>query len=58
MVNSEIYYNQLQKKYSRRITLGLSRIKAALLKLNSPHLKLKNPINILGSDENLALFFH
>ena len=50
MVDTEVYYNQLQKKYSRRITLGLSRIKAALLKLNSPHLKLKNPINILGSD--------
>ena len=50
MVDTEVYYNQLQEKYSRRITLGLSRIKAALLKLNSPHLKLKNPINILGSD--------
>ena len=50
MVDTEVYYNQLQKRYSRRITLGLSRIKAALLKLNSPHLKLKNPINILGSD--------
>ena len=50
MVDTEVYYSQLQKRYSRRITLGLSRIKAALFKLNFPHLKLKNPINILGSD--------
>ena len=50
MVDTEVYYSQLQKRYSRRITLGLSRIKSALFKLNSPHLKLKNPINILGSD--------
>ena len=50
MVNSEIYYNQLQKKYSRSITLGLSRVKKALALLDNPHLKLKNPINIIGSD--------
>ena len=50
MVNSEIYYNQLQKKYSRSITLGLSRVKRALLLLDNPHLKLANPINIIGSD--------
>ena len=50
MVDTEVYYSQLQRRYSRRITLGLSRIKSALFKLNSPHLKLKNPINILGSD--------
>ena len=50
MINSEIYYNQLQKKYSRSITLGLSRIKKALSLLDSPHLKLANPINIIGSD--------
>ncbi len=50
MVNSEIYYNQLQKKYSRKITLGLSRITRALKLLGNPHLKLKNPINIIGSD--------
>ena len=50
MVNSEIYYNQLQKKYSRRITLGLSRVKKALSLLNNPHLKLIRPCNILGSD--------
>ena len=50
MVNSEIYYNQLQKKYSRRITLGLSRIKKALKLLANPEKKLKRPINIIGSD--------
>ena len=55
MVNSEIYYNQLQKKYSRSITLGLSRVKKALALLDNPHLKLKNPINIIGSTENLRL---
>ena len=50
MVNSEIYYNQLQKKYSRKITLGLSRIKKALKLLGNPEKNLKRPINILGSD--------
>ena len=50
MVNSEIYYNQLQKKYSRRITLGLSRIKKALKLLGNPESKLNRPINIIGSD--------
>ena len=50
MVNSEIYYNQLQKKYSRRITLGLFRIKKALKILGNPEKKLKRPINIIGSD--------
>ncbi|MDC3185487.1 hypothetical protein OA973_02990, partial [Candidatus Pelagibacter sp.] len=50
MTNSDIYYNYLQKKYSRKISLGLSRIKIALKKLKNPHLKLNNPINIIGSD--------
>ena len=50
MINSEIYYKNLQKKYSRSISLGLSRVKKALFLLNSPHLKLKRPINIIGSD--------
>jgi len=50
MFNSEIYYNQLQKKYSRKITLGLSRIKKALKLLGNPENKLKRPINIIGSD--------
>ena len=50
MINSQIYYNQLQKKYSRKITLGLSRIRKALLLLGSPELKLLQPCNIIGSD--------
>ena len=50
MLRSEIYYNSLQKKYSRKITLGLSRIKKALFLLGKPHLDLKQPCNILGSD--------
>ena len=50
MTSSDIYYNYLQKKYSRKISLGLSRIKIALKKLKNPHLKLNNPINIIGSD--------
>ena len=49
-IDSEIYYNQLQKKYSRKITLGLSRIKRALTLLGNPQHRLKNPINIIGSD--------
>ena len=50
MISSEIYYNQLQQKYSRKITLGLSRIQKALQLLKKPHLKLNQPCNILGSD--------
>ena len=42
--------HSLQKKYSRKITLGLSRIKKALFLLGNPHLDLKQPCNILGSD--------
>ena len=50
MINSEIYYKNLQKKYSRSISLGLFRVKRALRLLNNPHLKLKRPCNIIGSD--------
>ena len=50
MINSETYYKNLQKKYSRSISLGLFRIKRALKLLNNPHLKLKRPCNIIGSD--------
>ena len=63
MLKSEIYYNSLQKKYSRKITLGLSRIRKALKLLGSPELKLSKPCNILGSDgkystgKNLLMFF-
>jgi dihydrofolate synthase / folylpolyglutamate synthase len=50
MISSEIYYNQLQQKYSRKISLGLSRVQKALKLLKEPHLKLNNPCNIIGSD--------
>ena len=50
MINSEIYYKYLQKKYSRSISLGLFRVKRALRLLKNPHLKLKKPCNIIGSD--------
>jgi len=40
MINSETYYKNLQKKYSRSISLGLFRVKRALRLLNNPHLKL------------------
>ena len=50
MISSEIYYNNLQKKYSRRINLDRKRILKILDKLKFPHLNLKMPINIIGSD--------
>ena len=50
MINSEIYYKNLQKKYSRSISLGLSRIEKALKLMGNPHLSMKNCLNILGSD--------
>ena len=50
MINSEIYYRELQKKYSRSISLGLFRVKRALRLLNDPHLKIKRPCNTIGSD--------
>lgn len=50
MISSEIFYNQLQAKYTRRINLDRKRIFKVLKKLNFPHLNLKNPINIIGSD--------
>ena len=63
MISSEIYYNNLQKKYSRRINLDRKRILKVLDKLKFPHLNLKMPINIIGSDGkfttamNLISFF-
>ena len=47
MINSEIYYNHLQKKYTRSITLGTSRIKKALALINNPHEKFKTIIKLL-----------
>ena len=48
-------YSTLQKRYSRRINLNLSRIKKVLLKLDNPHLEVINPINILGSDGKMSV---
>ena len=50
MISSEIYYKNLQKKYSRRINLDRKRILKVLDKLKFPHLNLNNPINVIGSD--------
>ena len=50
MISSEIYYKNLQKKYSRRINLDRKRILKVLDKLKFPHLNLKMPINVIGSD--------
>ena len=48
-------YNNLQKRYSRRINLDLKRIQKVLTKLDFPHLELKLPINILGSDGKMSI---
>ena len=43
--------DSLSPKFEREnIQLGLSRIKKALFLLGNPHLDLKRPCNILGSD--------
>ncbi len=47
---SKKLYQKLQKQYSRRINLDLTRIKRVLKKLNNPHEEIKNVINIIGSD--------
>ena len=47
-------YKNLQKRYSRRINLDLERIQKVLTSLSFPHLELKNPINILGSDGKMS----
>jgi dihydrofolate synthase/folylpolyglutamate synthase len=47
-------YKILQKRYSRRINLDLKRIKKVLKKLDQPHLEIKNPINIIGSDGKMS----
>ena len=52
--HSKDLYKNLQKRYSRRINLDLGRIQKVLVLLNSPHLSLKNPINILGSDGKMS----
>ena len=47
-------YKNLQRRYSLRINLDLKRIKKVLKFLNFPHLKVKNPINIIGSDGKMS----
>ena len=48
-------YKSLQKRYSRRINLDLKRINKVLKKLDNPHLAIKNPINIIGSDGKFSV---
>ena len=52
--HSRDLYKNLQKRYSRRINLDLSRIQKVLISLAFPHLELENPINILGSDGKMS----
>jgi dihydrofolate synthase/folylpolyglutamate synthase len=47
-------YKNLQKRYSRRINLDLKRIQKVLTSLAFPHLELRNPINVLGSDGKMS----
>jgi len=47
-------YKNLQKRYSRRINLDLERIQKVLTSLSFPHLELKNPVNIIGSDGKMS----
>ena len=47
-------YKNLQKRYSRNINLDLDRIQKVLATLAFPHLELKLPINILGSDGKMS----
>ena len=50
-------YNQLAKKklFSKSINFNLKRIKLVLKKFNHPEKKLKNVINIIGSDGKYSL---
>ena len=43
-------YLKLQKQYSRKINLNVKRLNLALEKLGQIQKKIKNPINIIGSD--------
>ena len=49
-MRSQNLYKKLQKQYSRKINLDLKRINIALKKLGYVQEKIKNPINIIGSD--------
>ncbi len=56
MINSEIYYNQLQEKFTRKINLKLSRIKSFLKKKNIDVNEIKgNVIQVAGSDGKNAV---
>ena len=46
----KLFYQKLQKQYSRRINLDLNRIQKVLEKLGNPQNKINNVINIIGSD--------
>jgi dihydrofolate synthase/folylpolyglutamate synthase len=54
LLHSINLYKNLQKRYSRRINLDLERIQKVLISLAFPHLELKNPINVLGSDGKMS----
>ena len=57
MSQSISLYNQLAKNklFSKSINFDLRRIKLVLQKLNHPEEKLKNVINIIGSDGKYSL---
>ncbi len=57
MSKSNNLYNQLAKDnlFKKTINFDLKRIKQVLYQLNSPEKKLKNVINILGSDGKYSL---
>ena len=46
----KIFYQSLQKKFSRKINLDRRRINLALKKLGNIHNSIRNPVNIIGSD--------
>ena len=54
---SKLIYNQLakDKSFSKSINFGLSRIKLVLNRLGHPEMKLKNVINVIGSDGKYSL---
>ena len=54
MLSHSKLYKHLQKRYSRKINLNLERIQKVLTALGFPHLDLKQPINILGSDGKMS----
>ena len=54
---SKSIYNQLakDKSFNKSVNFGLSRIKLALQRLGHPEKKLKNVINVIGSDGKYSL---